>query len=63
MDPRDHLVGVLRQLRELGLAELYLDELTAEEAEALLAGRAEGVRPDARSRPNRGSGPGSATTS
>ncbi|MGK7310904.1 MAG: uracil-DNA glycosylase [Candidatus Longimicrobiales bacterium M2_2A_002] len=37
MDERDRLAGVLRQLRELGLSELYLDDLTADEAVALLS--------------------------
>lgn len=36
MDERDRLAGVLRQLRELGLSELFLDELTAAEAVDLL---------------------------
>jgi DNA polymerase len=36
---RDRLAGVLRQLRRLGVSELFLDELTAEEAERLLATR------------------------
>ncbi|MFO7892599.1 MAG: uracil-DNA glycosylase [Longimicrobiales bacterium] len=36
MDERDRLAGVLRQLRELGLSELFLDELTAEEVVDLL---------------------------
>lgn len=38
MDERDRLAGVLRQLRELGLSEVYLDELTAERAVELLSG-------------------------
>lgn len=36
MDERDRLARVLRQLRELGLSELFLDDLTAEEAMELL---------------------------
>ncbi len=37
MDARDRLAGVLRQLRELGLSELHLDDLTADEAVQLLS--------------------------
>ncbi|MDX1674267.1 MAG: uracil-DNA glycosylase [Longimicrobiales bacterium] len=37
MNERDRLAGVLQQLRELGLSEVYLDELTADEAVGLLS--------------------------
>lgn len=37
MDERHRLAGVLRQLRELGLSELFLDELTAHQAIQLLS--------------------------
>ncbi|MFW6206099.1 MAG: uracil-DNA glycosylase [Gemmatimonadota bacterium] len=43
MDAGDRLAAVLRQLRELGLSELYLDRLTAEEALTLAAARASGA--------------------
>lgn len=36
LDPRTRLAGVLRELRELGLDEWFLDGLTAEEARRLL---------------------------
>ena len=38
MEERDRVAEVLRQLGELGVKELYLDELTGAEARALLAG-------------------------
>lgn len=38
MEIRDRLTGVLRELRELGVDELFLDGLTSEEAVALLRG-------------------------
>ncbi len=36
MDPKAKLVAVLRELRELGVNELFLDSMSAEEAVALL---------------------------
>lgn len=38
MDERRRLTGLLRELKELGVRELFLDELTAVEAAALVAG-------------------------
>ena len=54
MDPRQRLAGVLQQLRELGLSELFLDELTAEKAVKLLsaAGAAPGAGPSGAATPS-----------
>ena len=46
MDERSRLAALLRELKELGVAELFLDGLTAEEAVALAgSGRASGRAP------------------
>lgn len=47
MDERDRLAAVLTQLRELGLSELFLDGLTAEEAVALAGTRISRSTPSA----------------
>lgn len=64
MDARDRLAGVLRQLRELGLSELYLDELTADEAVDVLKAAATHPGPAVAPTPtgentSPGTGPGS----
>jgi DNA polymerase len=38
VDPRARLAGLLQELRELGVSELYLDGMTAAEAEAFARG-------------------------
>ena len=50
-DVRGNLGAVLRQLRELGVDELFLDRLTAEEARSLVGGAVDSPAGGAPSRP------------
>ena len=43
MDDRHRIAGVLRELRELGVGELFLDDLTAAEAVGLLERRSSSI--------------------